>query len=74
MRIAVCNLSTGDVDILILDKYAEEAFDKYDDASGFFKDLGYDIDCISWMEIKGLVKECQISANLTSEKPYIEAE
>ena len=55
MRIAVCDTSTGNVDILLLDKKAEEAFDEYEDTSDFFTDLGYDIDCISWMVIVGCV-------------------
>ena len=72
MRIAVCDLSTGDLNILILDKEAEEAFDSYDDASEFFEALGYDINYISWMEIKGLIRELQISAGGVSGKPYLE--
>ena len=74
MRIAVCDLSTGDLDILILDKEAEEAFNEYEDASEFFEDLGYDINYISWMEINGLIREHQISAEDVSGKPYLEAE
>lgn len=62
MRIAVCDLSTGDLDILILDKEAEKAFDKYDDASEFFEDLGYDLNYISWMEVNGLIREHEITA------------
>ena len=61
MRIAVCDLGTGDLDILILDKEAEESFDSYDDASEFFKDLGYDINHISWMDITGIVKEERVT-------------
>lgn len=74
MRIAVCDLSTGDLDILILDKEAEESFDSYDDASEFFKALEYDINYISWMEINGLIREHQISAEDASGKPYLEIE
>ena len=74
MRIAVCDLSTGNLDILILDKEAEESFDSYDDASEFFKALGYDINYISWMEINGLIREHQISAEDVSGKPYLEME
>ena len=74
MRIAVCDLSTGDLDILILDKEAEESFDRYDDVTKFFEDLGYDINYISWMEINGLIREHQISAEDISGKPYLEIE
>lgn len=74
MRIAVCDSSTGDLDILILDKDAEESFDKYDDVTKFFEDLGYDINDISWMEINGLIREHQISAEDISGKPYLEIE
>ena len=61
MRIAVCDLSTGDLDILILDKEAEESFDSYDDASDFFKKLGYATNYISWMVIDGYVREVPIT-------------
>lgn len=74
MRIAVCDLSTGDLDILLLDSEAEKSFDSYEDASEFFEDLGYDIDYISWMEINGLIREHQISAEDISGKPYLEIE
>lgn len=67
MRIAVCDTSTGNVDILLLDKKAEEAFDEYEDASDFFTDLGYDIDCISWMVIGGLISEQSVTAK--NERP-----
>lgn len=62
MRIAVCDLSTGDLDILNLDKEAEEAFDSCNDTLGFFEALGYDNDYISWMDITGLVREEKITA------------
>lgn len=74
MRIAVCDLSTGDLDILILDKKAEESFDSYNDTSEFFEALGYDINDISWMEINGFIREHQISAEDVSGKPYFEIE
>lgn len=74
MRIAVCDTSTGDLDILILDKEAEEVFDECDDAMKFFEDLGYSSNYISWMEINGLIREHQISAEDISRKPYIESE
>lgn len=74
MRIAVCDLSTGNLDILTLDKEAEEAFDRNDDAPKFFEDLGYNINYISWMEISGLVREHRISAEDISGKPYFEEE
>lgn len=61
MRIAVCDLSTGDLDILILDKKAEEVFDRYEDASRFFEDLGYDTNYNSWMEINGFIKEYAVT-------------
>ena len=61
MRIAVCDLSTGDLDILLLDSDAEKSFDSYEDASEFFEDLGYDINCISWMDIMGIVKEERVT-------------
>ena len=74
MRIAVCDTSTGDLDILILDREAEESFNRYDDVTEFFEDLGYDINYISWMEINGLIREHQISAEDISGKPYLEIE
>lgn len=61
MRIAVCNLTTGDLDILILDKETEEIFDSYDDASYFFEKLGYDIDYISWMVIENTIQEIKVT-------------
>ena len=61
MRIAVCDLGTGNLDILVLDVRAEEAFDSYEDASDFFTDLGYDIDCISWIVIDGLISEQKVT-------------
>lgn len=67
MRIAVCDLGTGNLDILVLDVKAEEAFDTYEDAFDFFKDLGYDIDCISWMVIDGLIGERKVTAR--NERP-----
>lgn len=67
MRIAVCDLGTGNLDILVLDVRAEEAFDSYEDASDFFTDLGYDIDCISWMVIDGLISEQKVTAK--NERP-----
>lgn len=67
MRIAVCDLGTGNLDILILDVKAEEAFDSYEDASDFFTDLGYDIDYISWMVIDGLISEQKVTAK--NERP-----
>lgn len=64
---AVCDLSTGNLDILILDVKAEEAFDSYEDASDFFTDLGYDIEYISWMVIDGLISEQKVTAK--NERP-----
>lgn len=62
MRIAVFDLFTGDVDILVLDSKAEEAFDEYDDASDFFKDLGYSVNNISWGVAGGLIRETKVTA------------
>lgn len=39
MRIAVCDLSVGDLDILDLDKEAEDLFYEYDDAIDFLLPL-----------------------------------
>lgn len=74
MRIAVCDESTGDLDILILDKEAEEAYNRYESKDDFFEDLGYDMKYLSWMEINGLIREHQISAEDISGKPYLEIE
>lgn len=62
MRIAVCDTSTGDVDILVLDHKAEEAFDEYEDASDFFTDLGYNMNYITWMVIAGCIAEKKLTA------------
>lgn len=62
MRIAVCDISTGDVDILVLDDKAEEAFDEYEDTSDFFTDLGYDLNYITWMVIEGCIAEKKLTA------------
>ena len=67
MRIAVCDIGTGNLDILVLDDKAEEAFDSYEDASDFFTDLGYDMDYISWMVIEGLISEQRVTAK--NERP-----
>lgn len=68
MRIAVCDTSTGDVDILVLDHKAEEAFDEYEDASDFFTDLGYDIDYISWLVVDGCIAEKKLTAKNSKPK------
>lgn len=60
MRIAVCDLSVGDVDILDLDKEAEDLFYEYDDATDFFASLGYDQNYISWMVIEGRIVERKV--------------
>lgn len=57
MRIAVCDLSVGDLDILVLDDSSSKLFNELDDATDFFKKLGYSIDYISWMVIDGYVRE-----------------
>lgn len=67
MRIAVCDLGTGNLDILVLDVKAEEAFDSYEDAYDFFTDLGYDITGVSWMVIDGLISEQRVTAK--NERP-----
>lgn len=67
MRIAVCDISTGNLDILVLDDKAEEAFDSYENAYDFFTDLGYDMDCINWMVIDGLISEQRVTAK--NERP-----
>lgn len=60
MRIAVCDLSVGDLDILDLDKEAEDLFYEYDDAIDFFTALGYDQNYISWMVIDGRIVERKV--------------
>ena len=60
MRIAVCDLSVGDLDILDLDKEAEDLFYEYDDANDFFTALGYDQNYISWMVIDGRIVERKV--------------
>lgn len=60
MRIAVCDLSVGDLDILDLDKEAEDLFYGYDDAIDFFTALGYDQNYISWMVIDGRIVERKV--------------
>lgn len=60
MRIAVCDLSIGDLDILDLDKEAEDLFYEYDDATDFFTFLGYDQNYISWMVIGGRIVERKV--------------
>lgn len=67
MRIAVCDISTGNLDILVLDDKAEEAFDSYENAYDFFTDLGYDMDYINWMVIDGLISEQRVTAK--NERP-----
>lgn len=61
MRIAVCDLSIGDLDILVLDEDTAQVFNEMDDASDFFKKLGYNIDYISWMVIDGYVREVPVT-------------
>lgn len=61
MRIAVCDLSVGDLDILVLDEDTAQVFNEMDDASEFFKKLGYNIDYISWMVIDGYVREVPVT-------------
>jgi hypothetical protein len=60
MRIAVCDLSVGDLDILDLDKEAEDLFYEYDDAIDFFTALGYAQNYISWMVIDGRIVERKV--------------
>lgn len=61
MRIAVCDLSVGDLDILVLDEDTAQVFNEMDDASDFFKKLGYGTDYISWMVIDGYVREVPVT-------------
>ena len=61
MRIAVCDLSVGDLDILVLDENTAQVFNEMDDASDFFKKLGYATDYISWMVIDGYVREVPVT-------------
>lgn len=61
MRIAVCDLSVGDLDILVLDEDTAQVFNEMDDASDFFKKLGYATDYISWMVIDGYVREVPVT-------------
>lgn len=72
MRIAVCDTSTGDVDILLLDKKAEKAFDGYENSSDFFTDLGYDIDYITWLVIDGCIVEKKLTASKSSKPKFVE--
>ena len=72
MRIAVCDTSTGNVDILLLDEKAEEAFDEYEDASDFFTDLGYDIDYISWLVVDGCIAEKKLTASKSSRPKFVD--
>ena len=61
MRIAVCDLSVGDLDILVLDEDTAQVFNEMDDASDLFKKLGYATDYISWMVIDGYVREVPVT-------------
>lgn len=63
MRIAVCDLSVGDLDILVLDEDTAQVFNEMDDASDFFKKLGYATDYISWMVIDGYVREVPVTVD-----------
>lgn len=63
MRVAVCNTSTGDLDILILDEAAQANFENGDDVSNFFCELGYDMNYISWMVIDGFVQEMPVTSD-----------
>lgn len=64
MRIAVCDLSVGDLDILVLDEDTAQVFNEMDDASDFFKKLGYATDYISWMVIDGYVREVPVTMDI----------
>lgn len=61
MRIAVCDLSVGDLDILVLDEDTTKVFNEMDDATDFFRKLGYTTDCISWMVIDGYIREMPVA-------------
>lgn len=68
MRIVVCDTSTGDVDILVFDYKAEEAFDEYEDVTDFLTDLGYDINYISWLVVDGCIAEKKLTAKNSKPK------
>ena len=63
MRIIVCDLSTGSVDILNLDKEAEEYVNSIDNMNLFLEQCGYNPDEVQWMEVKGLIQEQSIYMN-----------
>lgn len=62
MKIVILDYSTGDVDILKLDKEAEEFFNESPDASELLEKLGYNESVISWMILEdGVVREYKTS-------------
>lgn len=63
MRIIVCDLSTGSVDILNLDKKAEEYVNSIDNMNLFLEQCDYNPDEVQWMEVKGLIQEHSIYMN-----------
>lgn len=62
MKIVILDYSTGDVDILKLDKEAEELFNSTDDATEILEKLGYNESSISWMVLdEGVIREYNTS-------------
>ena len=62
MKIVILDYSTGDVDILKLDKEAEGFFNESPDASELLEKLGYNESVISWMILEdGVVREYKTS-------------
>lgn len=60
MRLAVLNLFNGNVDILDLSEEAAEKFNASFDSEPFFRALGYEYDCIDFMDVKGTVQEHKV--------------
>ena len=60
MRLAVLNLFNGNVDILDLSEEATEKFNASFDSELFFFFLGYEYDCIDFMDVKGIVQEHKV--------------
>lgn len=71
MRLAVLNLFNGNVDILKLSEEATRQFNESFDSEPFFKALGYEYDCIDFMDIKGVVQEHNVFMDKDG-NPYID--
>lgn len=56
-RIIVCDTSSGTTDILVLDEKTEKYYRSLKDSECFLKQLGYDINYITWMECPGPIQE-----------------